>query len=117
MMENIKSILRKIDLFGVPFSFKYQSEEKFTTVFGGLVITFFSLFSLMMGIYYFIPFYNRKNFTTVYYTLSTSQAERVSFSNSKSTISLGLNCWIGSDGTTADELFQLDKAETGRCSE
>ena len=107
-METIKSILRKIDLFGVPFSFKYQSEEKFTTVFGGLVVTFFSLFSLMMGIYYFIPFYNRKNFTTVYYTLSTSQAERVSFSNSKSTVSLGLNCWTGSDGTTADELFKLD---------
>ena len=43
-METIKSILRKIDLFGVPFSFKYQSEEKFTTAFGGLVVALFSLF-------------------------------------------------------------------------
>ena len=30
-MESIKSLLRKIDPFGVPFSFKYKSKHSYTT--------------------------------------------------------------------------------------
>ena len=107
-MEFIKSILRKIDIFGVPYSFKYKSEEKYTTSIGGFVVIIFFTAALVMGIYYFIPFYKRKNFTTVYYTLSTSQADRINFAESKTALAFGLNCWKGKDNTTADQLFKID---------
>ena len=107
-MESIKSFLCKIDIFGVPYSFKYKSEDKYTTPLGGLVVLLFVTAALILGIYYFIPFYNRKNFTTVYYTLTTPKADRINFAETKEAFSFGLNCWTGKDGTTADQLFNVD---------
>ena len=107
-MEFIKTNLRKIDIFGVPYLFKYKSEGRYTTSIGGFVVILFILLCLSFGIYYFIPFYGRKNFTAVYYTLSTSQADRISFSESKTAMAFGLNCWTAKDNTTADQLFKLD---------
>ena len=107
-MESIKSFLCKIDIFGVPYSFKYKSEDKYTTPLGGLVVLLFISASIILGVYYFIPFYNRKNFTTVYYTLTTPQADKINFAETKAALSFGLNCWSGKDGTTADQLFNVD---------
>ena len=107
-MESFKSFLCKIDIFGVPYSFKYKSEDKYTTPLGGLVVLLFVTAALILGIYYFIPFYNRKNFTTVYYTLTTPKADRINFAETKAAFSFGLNCWTGKDGTTADQLFNVD---------
>ena len=107
-MEYIKSFLRKIDIFGFTYSFKYNSEEKYTTAIGGLIVILFIPAAIYMGIYYFIPFYHQKNFTTVYYTLTMANADRISFSESKTSFALGLNCWTGNDGTTADQLFKID---------
>ena len=64
-MKSIKQFLRKLDVFGVPYSFKYRDKEKYTTALGGLFVVLFIAAALFMGIYYFIPFYNRKNYTTV----------------------------------------------------
>ena len=108
MMDSIKLFLRKIDIFGVPYSFKYKSEERYTTTIGGFVVILFIILCVSFGIYYFIPFYNRKNFTAVYYTLSTANAAPISFLDSKTAMAFGLNCWTGNDGTTADQLFKLD---------
>jgi hypothetical protein len=107
-MDFTKSILRKIDIFGVPYSFKYKSEERYTTTIGGFAVILFIILCVSFGIYYFIPFYNRKNFTAVYYTLSTANAAPISFLDSKTAMAFGLNCWTGNDGTTADQLFRLD---------
>jgi len=108
MIDSIKLFLRKIDIFGVPYSFKYKSEERYTTTIGGFVVILFIILCVSFGIYYFIPFYNRKNFTAVYYTLSTANAAPISFLDSKTAMAFGLNCWTGNDGTTADQLFRLD---------
>ena len=35
-------------------------------------------------------------------------AERISFAESKSTLSFGFNCWTGKDGTTAEQLLNVD---------
>ena len=107
-MKSVKSFLRKIDVFGVPFGFKYREKEKYTTAFGGLFIVIFICAALFMGIYYFIPFYNRKNYTTVYYTLTMAQTEKVNFGESETAFAIGLNCWTGSDGTVADDLLRID---------
>ena len=107
-MEFITSKLRKIDIFGVPYSFKYKSEENYTSSIGGLVFLLFAILCLVFGIYYFIPFYNRKNFTAVYYALTTPQADEINFSESKTAMAFGLHCWTANDGTTADQLFKVD---------
>ena len=107
-MNSLKNFLRKIDFFGVPFSFKYKNKEKYTTAVGGFFVVLFIGAALFLGIYYFIPFYNRKNYTTVYYTLTMSETERISFAESKTGFAIGLNCWTGNDGTTADQLLKVD---------
>ena len=107
-MKSIKSFLRKLDVFGVPYSFKYRDKEKYTTALGGLFVVLFIVAALFMGIYYFIPFYNRKNYTTVYYTLTMAKTEVVNFGVSETAFAIGLNCWTGNDGTVASDLFRID---------
>ena len=107
-MKSIKSFLRKLDVFGVPYAFKYRDKEKYTTALGGLFVVLFIAAALFMGIYYFIPFYNRKNYTTVYYTLTMAKTEVVNFGVSETAFAIGLNCWTGNDGTVADDLFRID---------
>ena len=97
MMKSIKSIHRKLDAYGVAYNFKYKNQEKYTTALGGLFIVLFIAAAMFMGIYYFIPFYNRKNYTTVYYTLTMSHTEQVSFGQSETAFAIGFNCWTGSD--------------------
>ena len=106
-MESIKSFLRRIDPFGVPFSFKYKSKQNYTTSTGGLFLILFLALAIIVFVYYFIPFYHRENITAVYYTLILPYAERINFAESKSTLSFGFNCWNGSDGTTADQLLEV----------
>ena len=106
-MKYIKALLRKFDSFGVSYSFKYKSEDKYTTSFGGIITILFIVVSLVIGIYSFIPFYNKKNFSTVYYILKLADTEQVFFEKSKVAFSIGLNCWTGSDGTKADDLFDV----------
>jgi len=107
-MESIKSFLSRIDPFGVPFSFKFKSKENYTTPTGGLFLILFLALTLIVFVYNFIPFYRRENLTAVYYTLIVPKAERINFAESKSTLSFGLNCWTGTDGTTADQLLKVD---------
>ena len=106
-MKSIKSFLGKIDPYGVAYQFKYREKEKYTTALGGFFLLLFIAAATFMGIYYFIPFYNRENYTTVYYTLTMSETERVSFKESETAFAIGLNCYDGSDGTRAVDLFDL----------
>ena len=107
-MESIKSFLRKIDPFGITFSFKYKSKQNFTSSTGGLFLLIFIVLALIVFVYYFIPFCQRKNITAVYYTLILPNAERISFAESKTAMAFGFNCWTGNDGTTADQLLKVD---------
>ena len=91
-MRTIKSFLRKIDLFGVYYNFRYKSREKYQTPFGGLFVLVFIILVCFMGIYYFIPFINRKNYTIVYYTMNLAATEQVSLFSSESNFAVGLDC-------------------------
>ena len=62
---------------------------------------------MVIGIFNFIPFYNKKNFTSIYYTLKLAETEQVIFDKSKVAFSIGLNCWIAYDGTKAEDLFDV----------
>ena len=89
---SILSFLQAIDLFGVTFAFRYKSKEKYKTALGGFFVLLFLILALVMGIYYFIPFINRKNYTIVYYTMNLAATEEVSLFSSESNFAVGLNC-------------------------
>ena len=67
-MDFFKSILRKLDIFGVPFGFKYNKKENYPTALGGLFIIFFAIMALYLGISKLIEFIHRDNFSIIYYT-------------------------------------------------
>ena len=83
-MKNIKILLKKFDFFGVNFSFRYNNEDKYSTSLGGLFFIVFCVVVVAVGIYYFIPFFNRKNFSIVYYSMNLPNAEQIRLKDSKS---------------------------------
>ena len=61
-MKALNEFIKKFDLFGVSLTFKYKSKEKYTTFLGGIITLLFITLALVVGIFNFIPFYNRKKF-------------------------------------------------------
>ena len=96
-MRSMKSFLRKIDIFGVYYNFRYKNREKYQTSLGGFFILLFVILVCVMGIYYFIPFMDRKNYTIVYYTMNLAATEEVSLFASESNFAVGLNCEFNKD--------------------
>ena len=91
-MRSIKRFLRKIDLFGISYNFRYKSREKYQTSLGGFFILLFIMLMCFMGIYYFIPFMDRKNYTIVYYTMNLAATEEVSLFSSESNFAVEMSC-------------------------
>ena len=91
-MKLIRSSLRSLDTFGVPYLFKYKSKENYQTPYGGFFMLLFLILTLVFGIYSVIPYLNRKNFSIVYYTMFLPNAEPINLGKSKSAFSIGLEC-------------------------
>ena len=91
-MKDIKRLLTKIDIFGINFTFRYKGNETYQTATGGFFLVLFLIAVIVMGIYYFIPFVNRKNYTIVYYTMNLAATEEVSLFASESNFAFGLSC-------------------------
>ena len=107
-MKAIKHILKKFDVFGVPFLLRYRNEDKFPTSLGGITFILFAILVVAFGIYYFIPFFNRKNFNVVYYSMNLQYTEHIKLKETKTAIAFGLESTIGEDGTKAEDLLNLD---------
>ena len=91
-MKAIKNFFTTIDIFGFTYNFRYKNREKFQTALGGVIILLFLVLVCVMGIYYFIPFINRKNYTIVYYTMNLAETEEVNLFESESNFAVGLTC-------------------------
>ena len=91
-MKNIKNFLKTCDLFGITFTFRYKTKEKYQTSLGGIFNILFFILVLSLGIYYFIPFLNRKNYSIVYYTMNLASTENINFKDTKSNFAIGLTC-------------------------
>jgi len=107
-MKSIKKFLKKFDVFGVPFSFKFQEEGTYTTSLGGFFFISFCIMVLIVGIYYCIPFLNRKNFSIIYYSMNMANTDQIKLDESKAAFAVGLNCYDDEDGTKAEDLLKLD---------
>jgi len=91
-MKCLKGLFQKIDVFGVPYSFKHKKNEKYNTSLGGFIFFLFIVVVLVIGIYYFIPFYNRKNFSLIYYSMNMPVTDTIKLSESKANFAIGLAC-------------------------
>ena len=107
-MKTIKGFLRTIDVFGVPLSFRYKGKYYYSTALGGFFIILLLIVILTVGIYYFIPFMNRKNFTIVYYTMNIPQTEQIKLHDSKANFAFGLNCEKEVDGLNVNDVLKLE---------
>ena len=93
-MKSIQNFFAALDIFGYTYNFRYKNKEKYQTALGGVVILLFLVLVCVMGIYYFIPFINRKNYTIVYYTMNLAETEEVNLFASQSNFAVGLNVKI-----------------------
>ena len=106
-MKKLKTFLKKIDSFGVPYSFRYKTKENYRTSIGGLIHIIFCIFLISFTIYYFVPFSKMKNFSTIYYSMSIPNGERINLKQSKIPISFGLICDNNTD-VFSENIFELD---------
>ena len=107
-MNVFKNLLSSFDIFGITYSFRYKDKEKYQTVTGGIIMLLFLILVLAFGIYYFIPFINRNNYTIVYYTMNLAVTEEVNLFNSESNIAVGLNCeYVNGENLSIFDLFYL----------
>ena len=107
-MKEIKGFLRTLDIFGTTFSFRYKDRERYQTISGGIIIILFIILVLVVGIYYFIPFSNRKNYTIVYYTMNLASTDEVNLFRSESNFAIGLFCDnYANDGLSVYDLLNL----------
>ena len=58
--KRIKGFLKNIDLFGISFSFKYNEEEKYSSLFGAIVCSILYLLAIIFFTFKLIPFLKKK---------------------------------------------------------
>ena len=114
-MKKITKFFEWIDRFSVPISFRYKKDDSFSTCLGGVVSLIFILFTIGFGIYYFIPFCKRKNYSLYYYTINLNQTEEINLYKSKSSIAFELECSANNDeikkkyeNISKDDLFEFN---------
>ena len=107
-VNTIKNFFKKIDSFGVSFSFKYKAEDNYSTVLGGIISLFFFIIFFLYLLYNFIPFYKKENFTLQYYTMNLEETENIELKDSPTTFAVGLDCpYDETNNISAKELFDL----------
>ena len=58
--KTFKGFLRKFDILGESFTFRYKDEENHSTELGGIVCIVFYIFIFSYCVVNFIPFYEKK---------------------------------------------------------
>ena len=108
-MKDIKVLLRKVDFFGVHFSFRYKKKATYTSSLGGLFSILFVFSSLFIFIYYFIPFIHMENYSIISTPMDLPLAEQVILKESNAPFAIGLDCETDSiDGTNEHDLFDFE---------
>jgi len=104
----VRGFLKKIDFFGVPFSFKYNYEEKYTTCLGGIVFILFCIGCLSYFIINLFPFFRREIFSLQFYRMNLEETEEINIRESKTAFAFGLTCGDDNTNQIIRGLFNLD---------
>ena len=108
-MKSVRSFLKKLDVFGMPYSFKYKNDEKYNSATGGFALILFAILVIAFEIYYFIPFYNRKNLSIIYYSMNMPSTDEIKLYKSKANFAIGLDCPLNKKtNITGEQLFKVD---------
>ena len=91
-MKALKKFLKKIDLSGLPFTFKYKSKDKYSTSLGGLILIFYGCVVIYFVVYYLLQFIYKENFKIIYYTANIEKTDIIKLKDSKVSFSFGLDC-------------------------
>ena len=91
-MRKIKKLLKKLDIFGIPMTFRYKTKDKYSSSLGGFTLILFCVLASTLGIYYLIKFINRENFKIIYYTINISKTDSLKLKDSNSTFTVGFDC-------------------------
>ena len=97
-MDFLKNTLKKLDVFGVPFSFKFNKKDSYPTPSGGLFVILFLIVALYLGISKLIAFIHRDNFAIIYYTMNIPVTEKIILKDSKASIAFGFENNCGTNG-------------------
>ena len=92
MWKRTKNFLRESDSFGIAFTFRYKKEDKFSTWQGGIITFIIVIIYLFFGIYYFIPFVRKKNFTSFYNTINIQHPNEYMLEIDISSFNFSLDC-------------------------
>ena len=87
-MKKIKGFFESIDQYGIPISFRYQKEDNYSTFIGGIFSFIIIGFSIIFGIYYFIPYVQKKDFSLYYYITNLNETEEINLKKTKSALAL-----------------------------
>ena len=104
----VRGFLKKSDFFGVPFSFKYNYEEKYKTCLGGIIFLLFCFGCLSYFIINLFPFFRRELFSLQFYRMNLEGTEEINIRESKSAFAFGLTCGDDNTNQIIRELFNLD---------
>jgi len=90
--KKVKNFFLFFDQFGYEYHFKYRSQDKYKSICGGLTTILFGIGVITYIIYNFIPFINRENMTSIYYTKEISSPNIINFYNYSFPFAFGINC-------------------------
>ena len=107
-MKKVRKFFKKLDVFGVPFLFLYKNKDRYSTSLGGLTFILFCIVVLFVAIYYFIPLFQRKNYSIVYYSMGMDETEKISLKESKTALAFGFDCPFDENlGFKAEDLLDI----------
>ena len=88
---SIGRIIRTLDFFGESFTFRYQDEDKLSSILGGIICIIFYAVAIFFFVYNFIPFYRRENFSLQYYTMNLDNTEEIKLDKPPTAFAFGLD--------------------------
>lgn len=88
----VTKFLKENDYFAIPISFRYKEEDKYSTLLGGIMTVLFALTYITFGIFYFIPFIKKEDFTLYSNTINLPYADSVLLDSYNSFFEVGLQC-------------------------
>jgi len=91
-MKQVRKIFKNLDVFGVPFHFLHKNKVKYSTPLGGLTFILYCIVVLIVAVYYFIPLFQRKNYSIVYYSMGMAETGKVDLHKSKAAFAFGFDC-------------------------
>jgi len=103
-MEKIKSFFEFIDRFDIPISFRYQKDDSYSTFIGGFFSFVIIVLSLISGIYLFIPFAKKENYSFTYYITNLNETEEINLRKTKSSLAFRLDCSSLNDSNNYESL-------------